>query len=115
MRFGTFLVGLRSYPRVRPHDLGIQIDITSGFLFRQGPWGDGIMRGAKIDNILSGKNTWPFSGPGERSRGIETRDLHETAVRTWWDHSRGPKPAILGHVGPKLPVCRVSGPKIITY
>ena len=33
---GTWVVGLRSYPRVRPHDLGIQIDITS-FFFVRGP------------------------------------------------------------------------------
>ena len=47
MGFGTFLVGLRSYPRVRPHDLGIQIDITTveAFFLSGGPeemvsWGD---------------------------------------------------------------------------
>ena len=31
----------------------------------------------------------PFSGPGERSPRIETGNLHEIAVRTWWDHSQG--------------------------
>ena len=43
------------------------------------------MRGPKIDSILSDRNTWPFSGPGGSSRGIETGDLQETAVRTLWD------------------------------
>ena len=68
----------------------------------RGPWGDGIVRGAKTDKILSGEdtwqfsgpgNTWQFSGPGGSSRGIETGDLQETAARTWWDRSWGPKPA----------------------
>ncbi len=59
----------------------------------RGPWGDGIVRGAKIDKILSGEDTWPFSVPGGSSRGIETGDLQETAVSTWWDRSQGPKPA----------------------
>ena len=104
---GTFLVGLTSYPRSQPHDLGIQIDIIGALLFGQDSLGDGIVRGEKIDKILSGEDTWPFSGPGERSRGIETGNLQEIAVRTWWDHSRGIKLTILGQKFPKLPVCRV--------
>ena len=32
-----------------------------------------------------------FSGPGGISRGIDTGNLHEIAVRTLWDHSRGLK------------------------
>ena len=48
------------------------------------------MRGAKIDKISSGEDTWPFSGPGERSRGIETGNLQEIAVRTWG----GPFPGV---------------------
>ena len=36
---GTFPIGSRSYPRIRPHDLAIQIDIIGAFLFRQGALG----------------------------------------------------------------------------
>ena len=46
----------------------------------------------KFDKLLPGKDTRPFSEPGERSRGIETGNLQEIAVRTLWDHSQGPKP-----------------------
>ena len=54
MRFGTFLVGLRSYPRVRPHDLGIQIDIISGLLFRQGTLGRWYQEGTQNGPNLVG-------------------------------------------------------------
>ena len=66
------------------------------------------MRGPKIDSILSDRNTWPFSGPGGSSQGIETGDLQETAVRTLWDPSRDPKPPNLGQ---KSKNCRVTGLK----
>ena len=36
---GTFLVGLTFFPRVGPHDLGIQIDIVGAFLLCQGTLG----------------------------------------------------------------------------
>ena len=58
----------------------------------RGPWEDDVRRRPKIDKLLPGKDTRPFSEPGERSRGIETGNLQEIAVRTLWDHSRGPKP-----------------------
>ena len=87
----TFLVELRSYPRVQPYDLGIQIDITCGFLFRQGTVKDGIMRGAKIDKILLEEDSGPFSAPDGRSRQSKTGILQETAVRTLWDYSRALK------------------------
>ena len=54
------------------------------------------MRGAQIDKILSGEDTWQFSGPGERSREIETGNFQEIGVRTCWDRSRGLKPPNLG-------------------
>ena len=40
---GTFPIGSRSYPRIGPHDLGIQIDIIGAFFSVRGPWGDGIL------------------------------------------------------------------------
>ena len=40
---------------------------------------------------MLGKDTRPFSGPCERSRGIETGNLQEIAVRALWDPTRGPK------------------------
>ena len=93
---GTFPIGSRSYPRIGSHDLGIQIDIIDALLIHWGALGDGIMRGPKVDGILSGREPGPFSGPGERSQGIKTGDLQEMPVRTWWDPSRGPKPAKSG-------------------
>ena len=60
--------------------------------FLRGPWEDDVRRRPKIDKLLPSKDTRPFSEPGERSRGIETGNLQEIAVRTLWDHSRGPKP-----------------------
>ena len=41
------------------------------------PGEDGFMRRAKIDNMLPGKDTGPFWGPGERSGWIDTRNLQE--------------------------------------
>ena len=104
---GTFPIGSRSYPRIRPHELAIQIDIIGALLFGQGGLGRWSHEGTKNWQNLVGEDTWPFSGPGERSRGIETGNLQEIAVRTWWDHSRGIKLTILGQKFPKLPVCRV--------
>jgi len=94
---GTFPIGSRSYPRIRPHELAIQIDIIGALLFGQGDLGRWYHEGTKNWQNLVGEDTWPFSGPGERSRGIETGNLQEIAVRTWWDHSRGIKLANLGH------------------
>ena len=69
----------------------------------RGPWEDDVRRRPKIDKLLPGKDTRPFSEPGERSRGIETGNLQEIAVRTLWDHSWGPKPENMAqnqkHVG----------------
>ena len=36
---GTFPVGMTLFPRVGPHDLGIQIDILGAFLLCQGTLG----------------------------------------------------------------------------
>ena len=56
------------------------------------PREDGIVRRAKIDNMLPGKDTGQFWGPGERSGRIQTGNLQEIPVRTLWDYSQGPKP-----------------------
>ena len=103
---GDFSIGSRSYPRIGPHDLGVQIDIIGGFLSVRVPWGEGVVRGPEIGNVLLGKNTWPFSGPGERSRRTETGNLQEIAVRIWWEPSRGTKLAKKGRKSAKLPGCR---------
>ena len=73
------------------------------------------MKGEKIDKTLLGDDLGPFSAPGGSSRDFETGNRQEIAVRTWWDRSRGSKPANSCQKFTKLPVCWVDGPKIITY
>ena len=73
------------------------------------------MKGGNIDKTLLGDDSRPFSGRGGSSRGFETGDRQEIAVRTWWDRSRGPKPTNYGSKLPVCQVCRVDGPEIITY
>ena len=75
------------------------------------PREDGIVRRAKIDKMLPGKDTGPFWGPGERSGRIETRSLQEIAVRTLWDYSWGPKPENMDQNPKKCRISQVSGPK----
>ena len=77
------------------------------------PREDGIVRRAKIDKMLPGKDTGPFWGPGERSGRIETGNLQEIAVRTLWDYSRGPKPENTDQNPRKCRISRVSGPKLL--
>ena len=36
--------------------LGIQLDIVGAFLFCQGPWGGGLVRGPKIDAMSTDKD-----------------------------------------------------------
>ena len=67
----------------------------------------------KIDKMLPGKDTGPFSEPGERSGGIETGNLQEIAVRTLRDYPRGPKRDFLGHKSKKYRISRVAGPKLL--
>ena len=81
----------------------------------RGPWEDDIGRRAKIDKMLPGKDTRPFSGPGERSGGIETGNLQEIPVRTLWDHSRGPKPANFDKKNMKMLDLPGFRAEIITY
>ena len=88
---GTFLVELPFVPKVGPHDLGIQIDIVGAFLLCQGTLGRWPCERGKIDKTLLGDDSGPFWGRGGSSRGFETGDLQEIAVRTWWDRSQDPK------------------------
>ena len=81
------------FPRVGPHDLGVQIDIVGAFLLCQGTLGRWPCERGKNDKTLLGDDSRPFSGPGGSSRDFETGDMQEIAVRTWWDRSRGSKPA----------------------
>ena len=81
----------------------------------RGPREDDIGGRPKIDKLLPGKapgkDTGPFSEPGGRSGGIETGNLRGIAVRTLWDHSRGPKSDFLGQN--KNQISRVTGRKLL--
>ena len=78
------------------------------------PREDGIVRRAKIDKMLPGKDTGPFWGPGERSGRIETGNLQEIAVRTLWDYSQGPNPENPGQKSKKNVLSGFRA-EIITY
>ena len=82
---------------------------------RRGPREDDIGGRPKIDKMLPSEDTESFWGPGERSGGIEAGNLQEIAVRTLWDHSRGPKPDFVGPNIQKIPDFPGYRAEIITY
>ena len=81
----------------------------------RGPREDDIGGRPKIDKMLPGKDTRLFSEPGERSGGIMTGNLQEIAVRTLWDHSRGPKPDFWDQKSTKMLDFQGFRAEIITY
>ena len=105
--FPCIVVGLRSYPRIRPHDLAIQIDITGALLLCEGPdpgevaCGGGLVKGGKqcVDFVgrKSGVILGLFQGPKKRDR--RHGDLPSGAMKSSWENAISAKCAFPAPVG----------------
>ena len=96
---------MRSYPRIGTHDLGIQLDIVGAFLFCQGALGGGLVRGPKIDAMLTDKEKKIHGNFGHEIRpfgGLMTAKLIAGPLRSVWKCPRGPKNAYSAEIGKTL-------------
>ena len=96
---------MRSYPRIGTHDLGIQLDIVGAFLFCQGALGGGLVRGPKIDAMLTDTEKKIHGNFGHQIRpfgGLMTAKLIAGPLRSVWKCPRGPKNAYSMEIGKTL-------------
>ena len=85
---------MRSYHRIGTHDPGIQLDIVGAFLFCQATLGSGLVRGPKIDAMLTDKEKKIHGILGHEIRpfgGLMTAKLIAGPLRSARKCPQGPK------------------------